>query len=372
MKRMYLVGAYRLRAVLIFAALGVSVCRGQVWYEQEWRQDQANMTVSSTATNIMPVNRVSQTFVPSLACLTSVEVRLKTLNLNSGGDWVTLQILNSAGEVLDSTTDNIPAGYELWRFYLSPKVGPPGYPVRGVIVTPGQPFIIRLQDTGKNVFGWKYNGGNPYPAGQAYFYGSPYLDNDFLFTTYGVTRCEGLDQANAPASASLGTTNILPASKGSQTFVPSLACLENVEAELNTINFNRGGDTVTAQILDSAGRVLSSTSPYIPEGFEGFWPFHLLGVTVTPSQPLTIRLQDTGKGVFGWRYSRGNTYPAGQSYYYGSPSQDNDYLFTTYGMSAWKRRNRAGSTSFNVLRQGSHWPDSRHTSVERQSQAGIS
>ncbi len=133
------------------------------------------------AVNIAPANRVSQSFVPSRACLTAVEIGLKTGNSGRGGDQVTLQILNSGGQVIASTSDSIPEGFDgFWRFNL---------PGNGVTVTPGQPLTIQVEDTSKIVFFWKYQGNSPYAAGQAFFYGSPFGTNDMLFKTYVASSC---------------------------------------------------------------------------------------------------------------------------------------------------------------------------------------
>jgi microsomal dipeptidase-like Zn-dependent dipeptidase len=143
---------------------------------------------------------------------------------------------------------------------------------------------------------------------------------------------ETLDQANNPTWTG-GATNIAPANKVSQIFVPSLPCLGGVEVALKTGNRGRGGDQVTLKILGADGRQLSSTSANIPEGFDGFWRFNLPGggISVTPGKPITILLQDTGKTVFWWKYKNGNPYPAGPSSFYGSPYGDNDFFFKTYG-----------------------------------------
>lgn len=143
---------------------------------------------------------------------------------------------------------------------------------------------------------------------------------------------ETLDQVNNPAWTG-GATNIAPANKVSQIFVPSLPCLVGVEVALRTGNPGRGRDQVTLKILRAGGQELTSTSASIPEGFDGFWRFNLPGggISVTPGQPITILLQDTGKIVFWWKYKNGNPYPAGPSYFYGSPFGDNDFFFKTYG-----------------------------------------
>lgn len=140
--------------------------------------DQSNNPAwTGGAVNIAPANSVSQTFVPSLPVLTSVEVELKTGNKGRGGDQVTLKILNSSGQQLASVTALINEGFEGFRKFTMPG--------NGINVTPGQPLTIRLQDTGKIVFWWKYKDGNTYAAGKAIFHGAPFNDNDFFFKTYG-------------------------------------------------------------------------------------------------------------------------------------------------------------------------------------------
>lgn len=130
------------------------------------------------AVNIAPVNNVSQTFIPTLPCLVAVEIGLQTGNPGRGGDQVTLTILGARRQRLAFITASIPEGFDgFWRFTL---------PGRGISVTPGQPLTLLVQDTGKIVFWWKYMHGNPYPAGQAYFYNAPFHDNDFYFQTYGL------------------------------------------------------------------------------------------------------------------------------------------------------------------------------------------
>ncbi len=71
-----------------------------------------------------------------------------------------------------------------------------------------------------------------------------------------------------------------------------------------------------------------------PERFDGFWHFDLPrgGISVTPGQPITMLVQDTGKVVFWWKYVNGNSSTAGQAYFYNAPFSDNDFLFKTYGV----------------------------------------
>ncbi len=183
-------GVRSIAAVIIGVLLLTPVCYGQETLDQA-----NNPTWTGGATNIAPANKVSQIFVPSLPCLVGVEVALKTGNRGRGGDQVTLKILGGGGQQLSSTSANIPEGFDgFWRFNL---------PGGGISVTPGKPVTVLLQDTGKTVFWWKYNSGNPYPAGPSYFYGSPFSNNDFFFKTYGKKNCESLSLTVAPDPANL-------------------------------------------------------------------------------------------------------------------------------------------------------------------------
>lgn len=139
--------------------------------------DQSNTpTWTGGAVNISPVNNVSQSFKPSLPCLVGVEAALMTGNKGRGDDTLTLSLLGeSPNQVLGSNSETVHEGFDGYqRFNFSPPL----------LVTPGKQFTFRLSDT-KVVFFWKYAGNNPYPSGQAYFYGAAFGSNDFLFRSYG-------------------------------------------------------------------------------------------------------------------------------------------------------------------------------------------
>lgn len=183
-------GVRSIAAIIIGVLLLTTVCYGQETLDQT-----NNPTWTGGAVNIVPVNKVSQTFVPSLPCLVGIEVALKTGNRGRGGDKVTLKILGGSGQQLSSASANIPEGFEgFWRFNL---------PGGGISVTPGQPITILLQDTNKNVFWWKYKNGNPYPAGSSHFYGALFRDNDFFFRTYGKNTCQSFSLTVTPDPVSL-------------------------------------------------------------------------------------------------------------------------------------------------------------------------
>jgi hypothetical protein len=115
-----------------------------------------------------------------------------------------------------------------------------------------------------------------------------------------------------------------------------------VDVGLVTGNAGRGGDTVTLFVIDLEGVVLATVSEYIHEGFNGFFYFDLPGdgIRITAGEPLLLRLNDTGKVVFGWQYVGGDCYADGTRYKGGNCElpefggnlcrQGKDYLFRTY------------------------------------------
>ena len=119
----------------------------------------------------------------------------------------------------------------------------------------------------------------------------------------------------------------------SQTFTPLTSTLTAIEIDIMTGNRGLGGDDITVSIVDS-DRVLARASHAVAEGFDGVLRFDFAspGVMVTPGVPLHLRVEDTNKNVFGWRYGL-NTYPGGNAYFNGAPWNNGvfDFRFRTYG-----------------------------------------
>jgi hypothetical protein len=138
--------------------------------------DQANTTVWTKGwMNLLSGAR--QTFTPSLARLTSVEVELVVANPGPPDDEVTMMLLNGEGVTLAAVSKTVSVddcGHVLFRL-----------PNGGLRVSPGQTYSIELSSG--SLFGWKYVPGG-YKKGAAWFNGKPLLPgtgSSFLFRTFG-------------------------------------------------------------------------------------------------------------------------------------------------------------------------------------------
>ncbi len=139
----------------------------------------------------------------------------------------------------------------------------------------------------------------------------------------------GVDQSNeAPWDGA--STNIAPENGVGQSFVPVKSPLISVDVEITSSNGHLGGDTITMKIIGEDEAILASSSIHVCLSFQGWIRFFMSqrGVTVDPGITLVIRLEDTGKGGFGWKYG-GDTYPSDSRVFFGSP-QDGDFFFRTY------------------------------------------
>ncbi len=123
------------------------------------------------------VVRFAQTVTPLKDRLAAVEIDIITANAGRGGDDITVKIMDGS-RMLGTASQSVPEGRSgMLRFEFE---GP------GVSVTPGKPFQLVVEDTNKDVFGWRY-GADTYSGGVAYFNGAPWNNGvfDFRFRTYG-------------------------------------------------------------------------------------------------------------------------------------------------------------------------------------------
>ena len=122
------------------------------------------------------VVRLAQTFVPSKSALAAVEIDLLTANPAPGSAQITVRVVDE-NRTLASATRTVVAGFDGMLRFDFPSI---------VSVTPVTPLQIQVEDSSDRVFGWRY-GSNTYPAGAAFFNGTPWNDGafDFFFRTYG-------------------------------------------------------------------------------------------------------------------------------------------------------------------------------------------
>jgi hypothetical protein len=121
------------------------------------------------------VVRLAQSFAPSKSALTAVEIDLITANPSAGSAQITIQVLDE-NRSLASATQTVVAGFDGMLRFDFPSVN----------VTPGTLLQIQVEDSSERLLGWRY-GSNTYPAGAAFFNGTPWNGGayDFFFRTYG-------------------------------------------------------------------------------------------------------------------------------------------------------------------------------------------
>jgi hypothetical protein len=125
---------------------------------------------------IGPTNQAGQSFVTKYPVLTAVEVKILTASPDRGDDSINMKILDSSNNVYVSRVLDVASGFDGWlRFEID----------GGVQVPVNSTLVIRIEDGGNSVFGWKLVSGNPYPSGSVIIRGLP-EDSDFLFRTYGM------------------------------------------------------------------------------------------------------------------------------------------------------------------------------------------
>ena len=143
--------------------------------------DQSNMPEWAGGWSIIgkgtTVVRFAQTFMPQRSRLTAIEIDVLTGNRGRGDDVITASILDG-DRVLAAVSQSVREGFDgVLRFEFLPP---------GLMVTPGAPLRLVVEDTNRDVFGWRY-GLNTYPQGVALFNGVPWNNGvfDFRFRTYG-------------------------------------------------------------------------------------------------------------------------------------------------------------------------------------------
>jgi hypothetical protein len=141
-----------------------------------------------------------------------------------------------------------------------------------------------------------------------------------------------VDQSNLPEWGG-GWTHVNPAGEGRatmwQTFTPGCPNLTAVEIDVLTVSAGQGDDVLTVEIAQD-GVVLASAERSVADGFAGLLRFEFPeGVPLVPEQIYELKVRDTGKTRFGWKYGL-NTYARGSRYVFAQPRAGTDWFFRTY------------------------------------------
>jgi len=118
-----------------------------------------------------------QTFTPGHSNITAVEIDILTVNPGRGEDTLTVEIAKN-GQILASADRFVQDGFDgLLRFEFA----------EAVAVESGELYELKVRDTGKTRFGWKF-ASNTYDSGSRYVFASERPDSDWLFQTYATVE----------------------------------------------------------------------------------------------------------------------------------------------------------------------------------------
>lgn len=129
-------------------------------------------------TNLVPENGTGQAFTATRARITGIEVDLVTGNPEpNASDTLTLT-LSTHGDLVAEVDMSLASGHDGWLCFALPE--------GGIDVRPGEILVLRLHDTGKVIFGWRY-GNSTYPRGHALMLNRTNPAADFAFRIHDAT-----------------------------------------------------------------------------------------------------------------------------------------------------------------------------------------
>jgi len=118
-----------------------------------------------------------QTFTPDHTSLTAVEIDILTVDPGQGDDTLTIEIAKD-GEILASADRFVQDGFDgLLRFEFA----------EAVAIVPGELYELKVRDTGKTRFGWKY-ASNTYDRGSRYVFAEDRPNTDWFFQIYSTAE----------------------------------------------------------------------------------------------------------------------------------------------------------------------------------------
>jgi hypothetical protein len=136
-------------------------------------------------------------------------------------------------------------------------------------------------------------------------------------------RNDGADRKSA-------WSNIVPENHMRQTFVSAKKSVRSIEVAVLPANPTTPptSDSLTLTLLDELGQPLSSVSRIVPGGYDGWLEFvfpHEVKVNV--GQKLMFELADTGRVIFGWKYSQDHYSGGERVCFKDKPDKLTDWLF---------------------------------------------
>ena len=129
----------------------------------------------------------------------------------------------------------------------------------------------------------------------------------FLATAaFAANPCAGPGPVHKVDVKKAGWTNVVPANGVGRTFTATGTHIAGIEVDVVTGNPREGdNDTLTLTLANRKGDVLAKVDQTVTSGKDGWVCFVLPdgGIDVDPGDLLDLSLRDTGKVLFGWRYS---------------------------------------------------------------------
>jgi hypothetical protein len=147
--------------------------------------------------------------------------------------------------------------------------------------------------------------------------------------------CDGPGPASEVAARDTAWTNLVPENGTGQAFTATRARITGIEVDLVTGNPQQDASDTLTLTLYAHGDPLVEVDQFLESGHDGWLCFALPegGIEVRPGEILVLRLHDTGKVIFGWRY-RSDTYPRGHALMLHRADPHADFAFRVHDATA--------------------------------------
>jgi len=147
--------------------------------------------------------------------------------------------------------------------------------------------------------------------------------------------CDGPGPASEVAARESAWTNLVPENGTGQAFTATRSRITGIEVDLVTGNPQPNASDTLTLTLFAHGDPLAEVEVPLESGHDGWLCFALPegGIEVRPGEILVLRLHDTGKVIFGWRY-RNDTYPRGHALMLHRADPHADFAFRVHDATA--------------------------------------